>query len=586
MFNPQNPDIVELNRQRKMAELLTSQGFQTPKGETVSGGVYVPSNPFEQLSNLYSVYAGKKKNEELDVKEQALAKALREQTAQDFEGVMQAYQGTPAQAAVPESYKMLEGQFAPRDEEGNLMPGTQYSAGKEAVAAIPGSKQAAMAKALMSQDPEVRAFGAELRKQMFKDPKWEKTERTVNGMKQSGWVDLNSPMPEATFRVGSVSPDLEMAKASWEGYLPNSGGAASGFSGANASPANFNTSVNKVLGFEGGYVAKDGKSGAPANFGINQKANPDIDVKNLTKDQAISVYKTRYWDAINGDQLPAKTAEIAFDAAVNQGPDYAKQLIAKTGGDPVKMLQQRAQDYTNIVKNDPTQAQYLPSWMNRLNVLSQDVQPAQAGQQGQQPPAFQTKAQQDAWLSGQRKTAELKSEAEAALPGALLTAQTGINTINELIGDTTVDKKGNIVYGKQKPKAGFEAAVGMPSFSSGFGIANLFPGSEASDFKAAFEQVSGQAFLGAIGTLKGSGAISEVEGAKATSALNRMKLSQSEAEFIKAANDFKEVLQKGYAAAQQRAGAAPFNPNAQPNTQPSANNAPKLRYNLQTGQWE
>lgn len=209
--------------------------------------------------------------------------------------------------------------------------------------------------------------------------------------------------------------------------------------------------------------------------------------------------------------------------------------------------------------------------------------PQQGGMPSLQPgqmPRFGSKPEQDLWLSKQKKLGDLQAEAINALPGALVTAQTGIDTINELIGDTKVDAKGNIVYGKQKPKAGFEASVGMPTAGSLFGATNLFPGSEAADFKAAFEQIGGQAFLGAIGTLKGTGAISEPEGSKATSALNRMKLSQSEPEFIKAANDFKDVLQKGYKAAQQRAGAAPINYGGQLNT----GGIP--RYNAQTGQWE
>jgi len=196
-------------------------------------------------------------------------------------------------------------------------------------------------------------------------------------------------------------------------------------------------------------------------------------------------------------------------------------------------------------------------------IMPQGQMPQQGMPQGQMP-RFNSKAEQDIYVATQKEKGKLLAEAQNALPGALLTAQTGIDTIRELIGDTKVDAKGNIVYGKQRPKAGFEAAVGMPSVGSLFGVANLFPGSEAADFKAAFEQTSGQAFLGAIGALKGSGAISEIEGAKATAAISRMKLSQSEVEFIKAANDFRDVLEKGYKAAQQKAGGAPINLNAQP----------------------
>lgn len=209
-------------------------------------------------------------------------------------------------------------------------------------------------------------------------------------------------------------------------------------------------------------------------------------------------------------------------------------------------------------------------------------------QQGQQnpmqgqTPVFRNKAEQDIYVATQKEKNKLQVEAMNALPGALQTAEMGLQTITGLIGDTTVDEKGNIVYGKQRPLAGFSESVGMPSFSSGLGITNLFPGSDAANFKAAFKQIEGQAFLGAISALKGSGAISEIEGAKATAALNRMSLSQSEAEFVRAANEFKTVLQKGYDAAQQRAGTAPLNPNAKPSL--GGINIPK--YNAQTGQWE
>ena len=60
MFNPQNPEILELSRQRKMADLLTSRGMETPQAQTVAGGVYVPPNPMEYLAKLFSTYAGTK----------------------------------------------------------------------------------------------------------------------------------------------------------------------------------------------------------------------------------------------------------------------------------------------------------------------------------------------------------------------------------------------------------------------------------------------------------------------------------------------------------------------------------------------
>ena len=140
MFNPQNPEILELNRQRKMAELLTNQGFQTPQGQTVAGGIYVPVNPLEQIASLYSVYAGKKKGEELDIKEQALAQKLRELGAQETKDILGTAQGTP------EVVTELAGPAYKGVAPSAVMPAKE------------GDVNAALAKALMGQSPQAQAL--------------------------------------------------------------------------------------------------------------------------------------------------------------------------------------------------------------------------------------------------------------------------------------------------------------------------------------------------------------------------------------------------------------------------------------------
>lgn len=561
------PELVGLERQRRMAQALLQQGMQMPQGDMV-GNRYVPVNPMQYIGNLFNVYAGQKGLEEVDKQELAMAEALRKQDLLDLQKGMELYQGTP------EKTIELAGPYGQGvgAEGANVPMPTAYTPAQAA------NPQAAMAYLLGSKGPKSSAVGADLYKQMFREPKWERTELPdENGNIKVGWVNVHSSNPPSTFILGGTKPDTELAKGRWEGYLPQGGGFGPQ---SNAGTSAFAPAMAKVFSLEGdAYVAKDGLSGAPAKFGINQKANPDVDVKNLTKSQAEAIYKTRYWDAIGGDSLPPKTAEIAFDAAVNQGPAYAKQLIAQTGGDPVKMLQQRAQDYTQLVQSDPRQAQYLPSWMNRLQVLSKDLAPQQ--QTTAQAPQFKTKAEQDAWLAGQRKSAELKAEAVNALPGALDTVNSGLKAIEGMIGDAKVNEKGQVVYGKIKPHAGFEAAVGMPTLSSGYGLSSFMPGSDINDFKARFKEIEGKSFLAAIGSLRGTGAISEVEGAKATSAINRMSLSQSEKEFVQAANDLKEVMQKGYESAQKRAGGQPIDINAKPSM-----GGAKLRWNPQTNSFE
>jgi hypothetical protein len=102
MFDPtktlqmQNPELLELSRQRRMADLLTSRGMETPQGQMV-GPTYVPTNPLQYLANLYSVYAGTRMGKDLDKRELALAEQLRQKEIQDINRFSELQYGRPAQ---------------------------------------------------------------------------------------------------------------------------------------------------------------------------------------------------------------------------------------------------------------------------------------------------------------------------------------------------------------------------------------------------------------------------------------------------------------------------------------------------------
>lgn len=139
----------------------------------------------------------------------------------------------------------------------------------------------------------------------------------------------------------------------------------------------FNMADTFVAGIEGGYVPNDGGKG-PTNKGINQRANPDVNVRNLTDEAASMLRKQRYWDAIGADQLPAPTAMVAYDAAINQGQQYAKKLLEETGGDPALMLYQREKDYRDLAKSNPIHAKSLKGWLHRLDRLKTQLPSTQA----------------------------------------------------------------------------------------------------------------------------------------------------------------------------------------------------------------
>ena len=144
---------------------------------------------------------------------------------------------------------------------------------------------------------------------------------------------------------------------------------------------------------------------------------------------------------------------------------------------------------------------------------------------------------------------EALAKAQSDLPGAVERANQALNVIDQMVGKrATADAQGNIVDPGTKPHPGFRGAVG-----AGFGE-RFLPGTEAASFQALYDQVTGGAFLQAYETLRGTGQITEIEGAKATSAITRMQLSQNEREFVKAAREFQDVIRSGVQRAQAKAG--------------------------------
>jgi hypothetical protein len=72
---------------------------------------------------------------------------------------------------------------------------------------------------------------------------------------------------------------------------------------------------------------------------------------------------------------------------------------------------------------------------------------------------------------------------------------------------------------------------------------NYIPGTDAKDFSVALDQLKGKTFLQAFESLKGSGQITEVEGKKATEAIGRLNMAQSDKAFQQALSDLRGVVE-------------------------------------------
>lgn len=109
---------------------------------------------------------------------------------------------------------------------------------------------------------------------------------------------------------------------------------------------------------------------------------------------------------------------------------------------------------------------------------------------------------------------------------------------------------------------------------------NFVPGTNAKDFKAILDQIKGSAFLQAFDSLKGGGAITEIEGQKATNAIARLDTSQTDKEFKNALTELQDVVSNALTRTKESAKNAGMPTDFAGDN--SNMNAPKLPDNLKT----
>ena len=95
---------------------------------------------------------------------------------------------------------------------------------------------------------------------------------------------------------------------------------------------NFESALQSVLKWEGGYVDNPDDPGGETKFGISKRAYPDLDISSLTKEKAAKIYRRDYWEACGCDELPSGLDLMVFDCAVNQGPDFAVRTLQRAVG--------------------------------------------------------------------------------------------------------------------------------------------------------------------------------------------------------------------------------------------------------------
>tara|TARA_R110000744_G_scaffold34839_1_gene80951 strand:- start:5147 stop:5638 length:492 start_codon:yes stop_codon:yes gene_type:complete len=155
----------------------------------------------------------------------------------------------------------------------------------------------------------------------------------------------------------------------------------------------FLDAVEIILKHEGGYINDIDDPGGETNFGISKRQYPNIDIKELTRDEAIQIYFNDYWTRCRCSELPTDIRGIYFDMAVNLGGRRAcfilQESINKKGGtlktdgkigkntlhqsfkykiESSRLKAYRIKYYVELVNRKPKLEKYYYGWFKRAMV--------------------------------------------------------------------------------------------------------------------------------------------------------------------------------------------------------------------------
>lgn len=91
----------------------------------------------------------------------------------------------------------------------------------------------------------------------------------------------------------------------------------------------FHKEIDRVLGNEGGYVFDPADPGGETKWGISKRSYPALDIKNLTRDQAIAIYYRDFWLPVVSMISDQALQFQLLDAAVNHGMGNTVRILQR-----------------------------------------------------------------------------------------------------------------------------------------------------------------------------------------------------------------------------------------------------------------
>ena len=160
----------------------------------------------------------------------------------------------------------------------------------------------------------------------------------------------------------------------------------------------FKTAFDELMILEGGYINDSLDKGGETKYGICKKSYPDLDIVNLTVDDAKIIYYRDFWNKYDYDTiLDSRIAKKVFHMTVNAGAKQSHLILQRalratgildqtsisdtTLDSNINLIRycnivdsnllsaalrsELAGFYRLVIKNNPTQEKFRNSWMKR-----------------------------------------------------------------------------------------------------------------------------------------------------------------------------------------------------------------------------
>jgi lysozyme family protein len=123
---------------------------------------------------------------------------------------------------------------------------------------------------------------------------------------------------------------------------------------------------------DGAYTDHPQDPGGETKWGISKKGHPDLDIKNLKKNDAYFIYYTQYWLPMECDSHEFPMACVLFDTAVNMGVGKAK-TFQEASTTLQEYFELRTRRYLELASRNSKLKVFRNGWLRRVNDLKKFV---------------------------------------------------------------------------------------------------------------------------------------------------------------------------------------------------------------------